>query len=174
MTESELAKETLLDEEIRYDEEVLVPSQKISTLGDLVNFHQKLIELCLIYELKSKSINASIHKLKKWLQTGIKLKKEFNEPSKILIRSVNDEIQFEKGRLSVVKDYRRLIYKTNEHLISAVLSSTARSDKKIDHKMKDRAKGTHPNLLHDEGTGNKGWMFEYEAFMTIIEKGKGS
>lgn len=31
MTESELAKETLLDEEIRYDEEVLVPSQKIST-----------------------------------------------------------------------------------------------------------------------------------------------
>lgn len=128
----------------------------------------------MIYELKSKSINASIHKLKKWLQTGIKLKKEFNEPSKILIRSVNDEIQFEKGRLSVVKDYRRLIYKTNEHLISAVLSSTARSDKKIDHKMKDRAKGTHPNLLHDEGTGNKGWMFEYEAFMTIIEKGKGS
>ena len=44
MTESELAKETLLDEEIRYDEEVLVPSQKISTLGDLVNFHQKLID----------------------------------------------------------------------------------------------------------------------------------
>ena len=71
-----------------------------------------------------------------------------------MIRSVNDEIQFEKGRLSVVKDYRRLIYKTNEHLISAVLSSTARSDKKIDHKMKDRAKGTHPNLLHDEGIGH--------------------
>ena len=28
--ESELAKETLLDEEIRYEEEVLVPSQKIA------------------------------------------------------------------------------------------------------------------------------------------------
>jgi hypothetical protein len=27
-------------------------------------------------------------------------------------------------------------------------------------------------LLHDEGTGNKGWMFEYEAFTTVIEKGK--
>lgn len=38
--------------------------------------------------------------------------------------------------------------------------------------MKGRAKGTHPNLLHDEGTGNKGWMFEYEVFMTNIEKGK--
>ena len=87
----------MLDEEIRYEEELLVPSQKISTLGDLVNFHLKLIELCLIYELKSKSINASIHELKKWLETGIKLKEEFNEPSKILIRSVNDEIQFEKA-----------------------------------------------------------------------------
>lgn len=97
--ESELAKETLLDEEIRHDEEVLVPSQKISTLGDLGNFHQKLIELCLT---ESKSISASINELKKWLETGIKLKKEFNEPSKILIRSVNDEIQFEKGRFRII------------------------------------------------------------------------
>ena len=170
--ESEVAKETLLEEEVVYDEQVLFPSQKISTLGDLVDFHRKLIELCMIYELKSKATDASIHELKKWLKTGIELKEEFEEPSKILIRSVNDEIQFEKGRLAVVKDFRHLIYRTNQSLISGVLSSTTKSNRKIDYEMKDRAKGTHPNLLHDEGMGSKGWMFEYEAFMTVIEKGK--
>src|SRR5437867_13412960 len=107
--ESEEAKETLLEKEVAYDEQVLFPSQKISTLGNLVDFHRKLIELCMIYELKSKAIDASIHELKKWLESGIKLKEAFEEPSMILIRSVSNEIQFEKGRLAVVKDFRHLI-----------------------------------------------------------------
>ena len=90
----------------------------------------------------------------------------------ILIRSVSNEIQFEKGRLAVVKDFRHLIYRTNESLISGVLPSATKSNGKIYDEMKDRAKGSHPNLLHDEGEGNTGWMFEYEAFMNVIEKGK--
>src|SRR5207247_8497547 len=53
-----------------------------------------------------------------------------------------------------------------------VLPSATKSNRKIYDEMKDRARGSHPNLLHDEGEGNKGWMFEYEAFMNIIEKGK--
>ena len=88
---------------------------------------------------------------------------------------MNDEIQFEKGRLAVVKDFRHLIYRTNESLISGVLSSTTKSNRKNYDGMKDRAEGTHPNLLHDEGMRNKGWMFEYEkgkVFMTNMEKGK--
>jgi hypothetical protein len=167
--EFELLKETLHDEEIKNDMKLLLPFENICTLGDLVNFHLKLIELCLTYELKSKAINASILELKKWLDSGIKLLKDNGQPSKILIGRINDEIQFEKGRLSVVKDFRKSIYKTNEYIITRVQQLAPRFDKESIQRMKEKAMGSHPNLLHNEGAG---WMFEYTVFREFIDKGR--
>ncbi len=45
--EFELLKETLHDEEIKNDGKLLLAFENICDLGDLVNFHLKLIELCL-------------------------------------------------------------------------------------------------------------------------------
>lgn len=163
--ESQSLDEMLKEQEIE-GRELLMP-RKIETVQDLVNFHLHLIELCVIYELKKKTIETSIKDLRGWITNTTPQLDEFEEPAKMLLGKINGEIDFEKGRLSVVKEFIQTIYFTNEYIITSLLYSSISRESL--ERMKEDAKGKNPDLLHN---GGKGWMLEYECLKKYINEGK--
>jgi len=161
-------EDILKNEKVNENEnEILAPKQPIKTIKGLIRFHLQLYELCITYELKRESIEASILKLKEWQKKTIPLLKEHKEPTKMLLRKIKELIEFEEGRLEVVKNEIKLIYRTNEQLIENVMTTSKTKEEKI-KSMKKESKGTFPDLLHG---GGKGWMFEYEMVKELHEMG---
>jgi len=150
-------KDILKDKKM-YKNGVLSPNQPIKTVKGLLKFHLKLYESCITFELKREAIEASIVKLKEWQRKTVPLLKDHREGTKLLLEKINDQISFEEGRLEAVKETIKLIYRSNEQLVESAMLANEENKKKI-IKMKEKAAGTSPDLLHG---GGKGWMFEYE------------
>lgn len=159
-------EETLKDKKVNKNG-ILTPIQPIKTIKGLIKFHLHLFELCITYELKRKSIEASIKKLREWRHKIVPLLQEHKEPTKMLLNKIKEQIEFEEERLKVVKDEIKLIYRTNELLIENVML-TRKGDLERTKLMKQKTRGTAPDLLHG---GGKGWMFEYEMVKELHSMG---
>jgi hypothetical protein len=151
---------------IKIQKEVLLPSNGFKSIKDLMDFYEDLIRYCLYFELRRESIEGSIARMKAWTNKTVPFLKEFSIPARIQLEEINKLLEFDRGRLEVIKEELGRIYNTNALIINIFVESMGVDQKEI-ISLEEKYQHTHPDLLHG---GEEGWMFEYETYLDLRKK----
>ena len=148
-----------------------ISKKKPKTIGDVLDWHKKLLYECLEHELKKRIIESSIAELNRLVHETVPFLKDdlYKNAAKLKLKSINTLIEKARDDLLFTKKNLEIIYNTNETIIRAMMESCAgveRANREY-NRLKNEYKGSHPNLLHGIG-----WMFEYACAQYWWDKGK--
>ena len=147
---------------------LIYPKKKPKTVRDLLNWHIKLFEDCLEYELKKQIIESKIKEINSMIKNVAPLLKEegYKHGAKLKLIKLNKILSDYKEELSTVKSIIKSFHLTNEEIIGSILQS--RMSKERLNSLYDEKKNYNPNILH----GDRGWMIEYLAAKEHWDKGE--
>jgi len=155
---------------IKYKDEfdLLLPKRKPKTVKDLLQWHIKLFEDCLRYELKKQIIENSIKQINLMIRDTLPLLKEegCQHGAKLKIIKLNDILSEYREELSKIKFIVKSFRLTNESLIGTFIQSNIPKEKL--ERWYNKKKNHNPNILH----GDRGWMIEYFAAKKCWDEGK--
>lgn len=142
------------------------PRKLPKTVNGLSNWNKKLLDDCLFFEFKKRSINAALEKIEEEFKKYVPYARDEGLPAlaaRQALRSLNKLKTEFCEELDAIKHTVKIIHDTNELIIGSIIKSAVRTEV-----LEESLRTPHPesNLLHGDG-----WLFEIATAEYIRSKG---